>query len=148
MRAVVLRSYVVPLASAAIEAFFDRGYLVLPKTFGQGTVERFRRAFTRLERLARTLDETSLCKGSLFVLKRSEPEQVRIDRIVWCGGAEPILGRLGRSPKLVGVAAELLGGPELDQLVKLTSRTPATAWSSATTRTAITAATAPSSSPT
>jgi ectoine hydroxylase-related dioxygenase (phytanoyl-CoA dioxygenase family) len=117
MRAVVLRSYVVPLASAAIEAFFDRGYLVLPKTFGQGTVERFRRAFTRLERLARTLDETSLCKGSLFVLKRSEPEQVRIDRIVWCGGAEPILGRLGRSPKLVGVAAELLGGPELDQLV-------------------------------
>jgi ectoine hydroxylase-related dioxygenase (phytanoyl-CoA dioxygenase family) len=106
-----------PLASADVRRFFEQGYLVLPRTFGQGTVERFRRAFSRLERRAQKLDETTLVESSLFVVKRTHPERVRIDRIVWCGGAEPLLGRLGRSPKLVLAAAELLGGPELDQLV-------------------------------
>ncbi len=106
-----------PLASADVRKFFDKGYLLLPRTFGQGTVERFRRAFSRLERRAHELDETTLVGDSLFVVKRTDPTRVRIDRIVWCGGAEPILGRLGRSPKLVEVAAELLGAPDLDQLV-------------------------------
>jgi ectoine hydroxylase-related dioxygenase (phytanoyl-CoA dioxygenase family) len=106
-----------PLGSGQMREFFERGYLVLPRTFGEGTVERFRRAFSRLERRAQNLDETALVHGSLFVVKRQEPSRVRIDRIVWCGGAEPILGRLGRSPKLVEVAAELLGSPDLDQLV-------------------------------
>jgi ectoine hydroxylase-related dioxygenase (phytanoyl-CoA dioxygenase family) len=106
-----------PLASAELRQFFDQGYLVLPRTFGEGTVARLRRAFSRLERRARALDETALVSGSLFVLKRTGAERVRIDRIVWCGGAEPVLGRLGRSPKLVEVAAQFLGAPELDQLV-------------------------------
>ena len=109
--------YAVPLSSAQVREFFDQGYLVLPRTFGQGTVERFRRAFSRLERRAQALSEVTLVGDSLFVVKRAEAARVRIDRIVWCGGAEPLLGRLGRSPKLVEAAAELLGGPELDQLV-------------------------------
>ena len=113
----MLRSCVMPLASAEVREFFEQGYLVLPRTFGEGTVARFRRAFTRLERRARALDETTLLGSSLFVLKRRGPEEVRIDRIVWCGGVEPLLGRLGRSPKLVEVAAQLLGGPDIDQLV-------------------------------
>ena len=106
-----------PLASAKVSQFFEQGYVVMPRTFGEGTVARFRRAFSRLERRAQTLDEPTLVGDSLFVVKRTERERVRIDRIVWCGGAEPLLGRLGRSPKLVLAAAELLGGPELDQLV-------------------------------
>jgi ectoine hydroxylase-related dioxygenase (phytanoyl-CoA dioxygenase family) len=107
----------VPLASSQVRQYFDQGYLVLPRTFGQGTVARFRRAFTRLERRARALDETALVGGSLFVVKRTDTARLRIDRIVWCGGAEPLLGRLGRSPKLVDVAAELLGTSEVDQLL-------------------------------
>jgi ectoine hydroxylase-related dioxygenase (phytanoyl-CoA dioxygenase family) len=113
----MLRSYVVPLTSSQAREFFDRGYLVLPKTFGEGTIARMRRAFSRLERRAQALDETTLVEDTLFVVKRTGPARVRIDRIVWCGGVEPLLGRLGRSPKLVEVAAELLGGPDLDQLV-------------------------------
>ena len=113
----MLTFYVVPLASSLVSEFFDQGYLVLPKTFGEGTVARFRRAFSRLERRAQTLEETTLVQNSLFVVKRTEPTRLRIDRIVWCGGVEPLLGRLGRSPKLVEAAAELLGAPELDQLV-------------------------------
>ena len=109
--------YVVPLPSSLVSAFFDQGYLVLPKTFGEGTVARFRRAFSRLERRAQALVETTLVQNSLFVVKRIEPTRLRIDRIVWCGGVEPLLGRLGRSPKLVEAAAELLRAPELDQLV-------------------------------
>ncbi|HEX6275095.1 MAG TPA: hypothetical protein VFZ53_18780, partial [Polyangiaceae bacterium] len=106
-----------PLASSQVRRFFDQGYLVLPKTFGEGTVARFRRAFARLERRARTLDETAFVGGTLFVVKRTEASRLRIDRIVWCGGVEPLLGRLGRSPKLVEVAAELLGTSEVDQLL-------------------------------
>lgn len=113
----VLRSYVVPITAGQIDEYLAQGFLVLPKTFGQGTVERFRRAFSRLERRARSLEETALVDGSLFVLKRNDASRVRIDRVVWCGGVEPLLGRLGRSPKLVEPAATLLGVPNLDQLV-------------------------------
>lgn len=113
----MLRFYVVPLTSAQVREFFDQGFLVLPRTFGAGTVARMARAFSRLERRAQVLDETTSIESSLFVVKRTDPTRVRIDRIVWCGGVEPLLGRLGRSPKLVEVAAELLGNVEVDQLV-------------------------------
>ena len=113
----MLTFYVVPLASSLVSEFFEQGFLVLPRTFGEGTVARFRRAFSRLERRAQSLEETTLVQNSLFVVKRTEPARLRIDRIVWCGGIEPLLGRLGRSSKLVEAAAELLAAPELDQLV-------------------------------
>jgi Phytanoyl-CoA dioxygenase (PhyH) len=105
------------LTEAQVEQFFETGYLVLPGTFTADQLARMEGAFERLEARAQLLSETAPVEGSLFVVERREGRPLRIERIVWCGGAEPELGRLGRSPKLTRPAAQLLGGPEMDQLI-------------------------------
>jgi ectoine hydroxylase-related dioxygenase (phytanoyl-CoA dioxygenase family) len=37
--------------------------------------------------------------------------------VVWCGGAEPVLGEFGRDPRLTAVAARLLGSSKIVQLI-------------------------------
>lgn len=105
------------LSEAQVHAFFDDGYLVLPSVLTAEEVAAAAAAFVRLEARAQLLAETALVEGSLFVVERRPERPLRIERIVWCGGAEPELGRLGRSPKLTVPASQLLGSPELDQLI-------------------------------
>ncbi len=105
------------LGAAEISEFFDTGYVVLRRVFEPGEVSAMVRGFERLEARAQTLAETALADGSLFVLERKPDRSLRIERIVWCGGAEPELGRLGRTKQLTVPAMQLLGGPEMDQLI-------------------------------
>lgn len=105
------------LSAAEIGDFFEVGYLVLPRVFRPGEVESMREAFGRLENRARELYEPTLVDGALFVVRRAPGDVVQIERIVWCGAAEPILGELGRSARIVERVAQLLGGPEMDQLI-------------------------------
>ncbi len=105
------------LTEAQVREFFDAGYLVLRGTFTAEEVRTADAAFRRLEARAQVLAESALVEGSLFVVERRAERPLRIERIVWCGGAEPELGRLGRSPKLTVPASQLLGGPEMDQLI-------------------------------
>jgi len=105
------------LSDAQIEEFFDAGYLVLRGVFTADEIAVADAAFSRLEARAQRLSETALVDGSLFVVERRPDRPLRIERIVWCGGAEPELGRLGRSAQLTLPAAQLLGGPEMDQLI-------------------------------
>jgi ectoine hydroxylase-related dioxygenase (phytanoyl-CoA dioxygenase family) len=101
-----------------IDAFFERGFLVLPGVFGAGEVTEMRSAFDRLEREAQALGQSGMHRGAQFVLGRGpDPSRVRIDRIVWCGAAEPVLARFGADPRLVEPAAQLLGSDEMSQLI-------------------------------
>jgi hypothetical protein len=87
--------------------------------FTDAEVERMREAFDRLESAAARLGETGVHRGSLFVLDRG-PEghpPVRIQRIVWCGAAEPVLSRFGMDPRLVEPAAQLIGSSAMHQLI-------------------------------
>lgn len=63
----------------------------------------------------------TLHRGSQFVLGEvaSGPlrGQPRIDRVVWCGAAEPELLQVGVDPRLLGVAAQVLGTLAMDQLI-------------------------------
>lgn len=97
--------------------FSAEGFLVLRGTFTPAEIGAADAAFRRLEERAQRLSETAVVEGSLFVVERRPERPLRIERIVWCGAAEPELGRLGRLPKLTVPAAQLLGGPELDQLI-------------------------------
>jgi ectoine hydroxylase-related dioxygenase (phytanoyl-CoA dioxygenase family) len=105
------------LTEAQIAEFFAEGFLVLPGRFAAEEVREMEGAFERLEARAQSLHETTLLDGSLFVIERREPKRVRIERIVWCGGCEPALGRIGRDRRLTLPVAQLLGGPEMDQLI-------------------------------
>jgi ectoine hydroxylase-related dioxygenase (phytanoyl-CoA dioxygenase family) len=105
------------LGPAQISEFFDTGYLVLRRVFEPGELALIQAGFVRLEERAQGLAETTLIGDSLFVLERKPNARLRIERIVWCGGVEPELGRLSRTQQLTVPAMQLLGGPEMDQLI-------------------------------
>ncbi len=104
------------LSHRAKAEFFEHGFLILPSFYGAADVLAMRRAFSRLERRARRLDGTQAVDGSLFVVDRRN-DLLRIERIVWCGAAEPALAELGRVPRLLQAMAQLLEAPVLDQLI-------------------------------
>ncbi len=109
-----------PYIDPLYERYLQDGYVVVRDVFTPSEISSIRRAFERLESTARTLRETSMVDGTQFVVEAepdSAPEDVRIQRIVWCGAAEPILSQFGRDPRLLRLAARLLGGREFDQLI-------------------------------
>jgi ectoine hydroxylase-related dioxygenase (phytanoyl-CoA dioxygenase family) len=75
-----------------------------------------RAAFSRLEAIAKTFRSTCMHLGSQFVVQDVAGE-VRIQRIVWCGAAEPVLAAFGRDRRLLAAAADLLGSREMNHLI-------------------------------
>src|SRR5262245_40186289 len=75
-----------------------------------------RAAFSRLEAVAKTLGSTQMHRGSQFVLTSAAGE-VAIQRIVWCGAAEPVLTTFGRDRRILAAAADLLGSPTMNHLI-------------------------------
>jgi hypothetical protein len=74
-------------------------------------------AFDRLEAVARKLPATAMFRGSQFVIDRDGDETPSIRRIVWCGGAEPVLSEYGTDARLLRMASVLLGSWEMYQLI-------------------------------
>ena len=105
------------LTEAQQHEFWSEGYVVLRATFTAAEIAAMDQAFRRLEVRAQGLCGPTLVEGSLFVVERRPEAPLRIERIVWCGGAEPDLGQIGRSPKLIVAVAQLLGDTEMDQLI-------------------------------
>jgi len=105
------------LSPAQISEYFARGYLVLERTYGPAEVGVLLDGFERLESRAARLPASAVVDGASFVIERRATGALRIERIVWCGAAEPELLRLGQSRSITVPAAELLGGPEMDQLI-------------------------------
>lgn len=101
-----------------VREFFETGFLVLPDQFGEAELERIRRAFERLLAAASTLSETTMLRGSQFVVDRpAAGGALRIHRVVWCGAAEPELLELGRDRRLLLPVGQLLGTDRVQQLI-------------------------------
>ncbi len=105
------------LSRAQVSEFFASGFLTLPGFFGSESVALMRAAFSRLERRAQRLGSTESVDGSLFVVEPAQDGSVKIERVVWCGAAEPALAVLGRTAPLLRVMGRLLGSPVVDQLI-------------------------------
>lgn len=109
------------IEQAEVEAFFERGFAVRADVFTRAEIAEMRQAFERLAETARALRTTCMHRGSQFVLETAPDaagvEQVRIHRIVWCGAAEPVLSEIGKDPRLLRMASELLGTKEMEQLI-------------------------------
>jgi ectoine hydroxylase-related dioxygenase (phytanoyl-CoA dioxygenase family) len=104
------------LSRTEVREFFDVGYVVRPGLFDHAEVAELRAAFERLTHLAAGLGETGLHQGSQFVLERPQGA-LRIHRVVWCGAAEPVLAAYGSDPRLLRLAAQLLGSTSMVQLI-------------------------------
>lgn len=107
------------LGREQIREFFQLGFTVMRSVFCPEELGRMRAAFSRLRQTARTLGGSGEFRGASFVVERraGSGPKAHIQRVVWCGGAEPLLDRLGRDPRLVGPAARLLGSRRVVQLI-------------------------------
>jgi ectoine hydroxylase-related dioxygenase (phytanoyl-CoA dioxygenase family) len=100
------------LSQAQIDEFYDAGYLVLPDVFKAPEIREIGAAFDRLRDTAVKLTEPKMIDGAYFVV-----HDHRINRIVWCGAAEPVLLAYGADARLTAPSGQLLGSPEMDQLI-------------------------------
>ena len=109
------------LDACQVEAFFEIGFVTVAGVFSRREVEEMRAAFDRLQAIAERLRTTQMHRGSLFVMGTGgedlPPARPAIQRIVWCGAAEPVLSRYGRDRRLLEMAAGLLGSREMNQLI-------------------------------
>jgi hypothetical protein len=120
------------LSSEDVEAFQRDGFVVVRDVFTDKEVAMMAEAADRLIRLARGFEETTMWHGSQFVISEREPvgnetpdgnrldtqpPTTRIDRIVWCGGAEPTFSRYGADRRLLRMAADLLESRRMSQLI-------------------------------
>ncbi len=95
-----------------IRDFYEKGYFVIKGLFSKEDVQTFSDAFDRLQEEAKKFDETTIHRGSQFVVQGS-----RIDRIVWMGGAEPVLLTAGEDPRMLTVVSQILNHTEFHQLI-------------------------------
>ena len=101
-------------------AFHEGGFVVLRGLFSEAEVAPARAALERLYATAQTLRATGDHEGAFFVLSAPPaPSEgpVVVQRVVWAGGAEPVLLRLSEDPRLLDPALELLGTERCEQLL-------------------------------
>ena len=96
--------------------FFGTGWFVKHALFSIDEIREMRACFDRLETRASNLTQTGLCDGAHFVIGSKAGRQI-IKRVVWAGGAEPLLLRIGSDPRLLGPVSELLGSSDMEQLL-------------------------------
>lgn len=92
-----------------------QGYAIVRGVIPPDEISWMAVAFERLVTVARQLPCTADVAGSRFVL---EPDPFRLQRVVWCGAAEPALARYGADPRILGLACEALASDEVVQLVQ------------------------------
>ena len=104
------------LTREQVREFEEVGLIVVPSLFDDSEIREMRRCFDALEALAETMSETGLSNGSHFVLGEKDGQQV-IKRVVWAGGSQPYLLKIGEDPRLTGPASRLLGSNRMEQLL-------------------------------
>jgi hypothetical protein len=96
------------------------GFLVRRAVFAAPEVAAMRAALARLERVADGLGPgppKRSVDGVQYVVDHLPDGANRLHRAVWVAAGEPILDRLGRDPRLVEVAGDLLDADTLTQLI-------------------------------
>lgn len=104
-------------SSEETKAFHEHGFVIRRALFDEDEVQAARAALERLYATAQTLSATGDHGGAFFALGKSPHGAVVVQRVVWAGGAEPVLLRLSEDPRLVAPALELLGTSHCEQLL-------------------------------
>jgi hypothetical protein len=97
-------------------AFADDGFFLRRGAISKAALQEARSAFDRLFGKAQRRGGTGLEDGAHFVLS-GDPRNLRVERIVWAGGAEPTLLAIAEDPTILDPALALLGSAHCDQLL-------------------------------
>jgi ectoine hydroxylase-related dioxygenase (phytanoyl-CoA dioxygenase family) len=101
-----------------LDALREQGWALCPDVFAPSELAPWRAAFDRLEARAAPLDHTTDLDGGRFVIEATGAGGTpALQRVVWCGGPEPELLAAGHDPRILGLAADVLGRPDLEQLI-------------------------------
>lgn len=100
------------LSPEQIRSFYEKGFVVVENLFLENEVKIVASAFDRLLSLAKQISTPQLIHGAYFVVQGQ-----RVDRIVWCGAAEPLLLDFSLDHRLTGPVSQLLGSKEMQQLI-------------------------------
>lgn len=106
------QKFSIPLTNQQIEDFYSVGFIVLRQLFHNTEIQQISQSFDRLQQVAQQLKTTQVYRGSQFVV-----ENERIDRIVWMGGAEPDLLRIGEDSRILLPVSQLLQVDHMEQLI-------------------------------
>lgn len=105
------------LSTDETKTFHEHGFVVRRGLFRASEVAEARGALERLYATAQTLSATGDHDGAFFALGRSPEGAVVVQRVVWAGGAEPVLLSLSEDERLVSPALDLLGTSACEQLL-------------------------------
>lgn len=97
-------------------SYFEKGWLEVPDLFEIEEMKLAQASFDSLKNKAEQLKTTQVYQSSYFVLDQ-KAEQIVIKRIVWAGGYEPYLLKLGQDPRLTSLASQLLESNEIIHLL-------------------------------
>lgn len=106
------KNFPIALTTQQIHDFYHVGFIVIRNLFSRDEVAVISKCFDRLQSLALQLKSTQVYKGSQFVV-----EAQRIDRIVWMGGAEPDLLKVGEDARILLPVSQLLNQTSMQQLI-------------------------------
>lgn len=106
-----------PLSDDEKRTFHEGGFLVRRGLFRDDEVREAREALERLYEKAQSLRATGDHDGAFFVLSAPPVGDVVVQRVVWAGGAEPVLLHISESTRLLEPALELLGTSSCEQLI-------------------------------
>ena len=104
------------LSDAEIQDYFEVGWILRRALFAADEVARMQRCFDELEAIAASLPQTCLHSGSYFVMGENAAGKV-IKRVVWAGGCQRYLLKIGSDPRLTVPCAQLLRSDTMDQLL-------------------------------
>lgn len=104
------------LSQQQIDEFYNVGWIVVPDLFCPQEIEVMRRCFDDLLVRARKLRTTQTSDGSYFVLGQDD-DDVIIKRVVWAGGCQPDLLKVGEDPRLLEPALQLLGSDTTNHIL-------------------------------
>ena len=100
------------LSTEQLAEFYDRGYVFLPQVFSTQEVAGIGKAIDSLQEKAQGLEGEVEKYGSKFVVQEG-----LLERVVWAGGAEPVLLKYGRDPKITSLAAQILRSKHAEHLI-------------------------------
>ena len=89
------------------QTYFERGWLEIPNLFSADEIKRASESFDALLAKAQKLRTTQVFESAFYVLDERDRDII-IKRIVWAGGSEPYLLKLGQDPRLTRLASLLL----------------------------------------
>lgn len=108
------------LTDKQVEQYFEEGWLAMPGLFSAHDVARMATAFDAIWQQAQDIAAILESDARLAVDRNGAKftyQKKALRFIAWCGKAHPLLDEVGRDPRLLSVAGQLLKSNSMEQLI-------------------------------